>query len=255
MYSVLRENTGLAAALLALAAPLAGQITEWPETVKPGKVLVEMDALSLFFDREAGAKYTALAVASTFVTTGLTPTLDVQVGADVYVTQKFDDGGFRERRSGIGDVYFRTKWNFHRTEDGTSMAALLPYVIVPTTHGWTGSKKLQGGVIVPWCSHLPGGTTLNAMAQLDFLRNDDDDGYDSNWYSSLAVSRPLTQRIGLYGEATAGKSSGGGPWAGTVGGGVTVQSGLFWWWDLAVYRGVSRGATDWNPVVRLNWEF
>lgn len=254
MYHFLRSKGGWWALLLS-AGTLPAQITEVPETVKPGKFLVEMDALSFFFDHESGAKFTALAVASTFLSTGLTDTIDVQVGADLFLSQKVDAGGWRDRKSGIGDVYVRTKWKFLDNEAAGVSAALLPFVVLPTNTGGVGSNGLQGGVIVPWQKIMPGGGHFHAMAGWDFLRNDDDNGYDSRWYASAALERPLTRKLGVYGEVTAAKSSSGAPWEGTVGAGVTLQSGLFWWWDLAVYRGLSKGAADWNPVLRLNWGF
>ncbi|HRG55387.1 MAG TPA: hypothetical protein PLG56_05060, partial [Lacunisphaera sp.] len=59
---------------------LPAQITESPVTVQPGRFLLEVDALSLTIDREPGLKYTAFGAASTFLTTGVTSRLDVQVG-------------------------------------------------------------------------------------------------------------------------------------------------------------------------------
>lgn len=254
MYSVLRSGLCGALGLFAVLV-VRGQITEAPATVAPGKFLVEMDALSLFFDREEGLKYTGVGVASTFLTTGVAQNLDVQIGADLYLSQKFDASGLKERATGIGDVYLRTKWRFFNNESTGSSAAVMPYVVLPTNTGGVGSHGLQGGVIVPWEQSLSAAGTLNAMVEWDVVRNDDDDGYDSFWYATMSLTRPVTEKIGLYAEATAGKSSGGRPWEGMIGGGLTWQVGPFWWWDFAVYRGVSRAATDWNPVVRLNWEF
>lgn len=95
MYKILH-----AVALLALAAAARGQVTETPVTVQPGHFLLEVDALSLTIDREPGLKYTAFGAASTFLTTGLTSRLDLQVGAEFYLSQKFDAAGFTERPSG-----------------------------------------------------------------------------------------------------------------------------------------------------------
>ena len=73
----------LSGLLLLLAATSShGQITKIPATVKPGRFLLEMDALSLTLDQQPGFKYTALGVASTFLSTGLTENWDIQLGAD-----------------------------------------------------------------------------------------------------------------------------------------------------------------------------
>lgn len=252
---LLRPSLSLLALALSVATFARAQITEWPATVAPGRFLLEMDAISATLDREGSDKYTAFGAASTFLTTGLTENLDVQVGAELFITQKFESSGLRERDSGVGDVYLRTKWRFFHDPQTGHSAALIPYVKLPTNSGGVGNDAVEGGVIVPWEARLAGGLSLNAMAEVDFLRNDQDDGYDLAWYASLALRRDFTSALGVYGEMTGGKSSGGDSFAGTVGGGVTLALSENTWWDFAVYRGISRGAADWNPVVRYNWEF
>lgn len=239
--------------LLGLTASLRGQITESPVTVKPGRFLLEMDALSLTVDKEPGFKYTALGVASTFLTTGLADNWDIQFGAELYISQKFETSGFTERDSGVGNTYIRTKWRFY--DEGGSAVAIMPYVKLPTRTAGVGSDSMEGGVIVPWTTVLPGAFEIRAMAELDFKRNDADDGYDTFWYSSIAMTRPITKALGLYGEATYGKSSGGAPAEGIMGVGATLHVSDRIWWDYAMYKGISQGAADWTHVLRLNWGF
>jgi hypothetical protein len=93
------------------------------------------------------------------------------------------------------------------------------------------------------------------MAGMDFLRNDSDDGYDTYLFSSASLHRQLLKAIGIYGEAVAAKSSGGAPWEGTIGAGATLTVSKFAWWDFAVYRGISDGASDWTHVLRFNYGF
>jgi hypothetical protein len=242
---------GLGGVTLAATA----QYTESPHTVAPGKFLMEMDALSLVIDREEGNKYTALGAASTFITTGLTENWDIQLGAELFIHQKFDAEGFTDRKSGIGDVFVRTKWRFWSDDTTHTAIALLPFVKIPTNSGGVGNDSIEGGVIVPVEWLIWGGVNLYAMAEVDFIRNATDDGYDTFWYASAALNRPVTSAISLYAELDAGKSSGGEPWQGTVGAGATLAMNRFVTWDFAVYRGISRGAPDWNPVVRVNVAF
>ena len=244
-----------AVALLALAAGASGQVTESPVTVQPGHFLLEVDALSLTIDREPGLKYTAFGAASTFLTTGLTSRLDLQVGAEFYINQKFDAAGFTERQSGVGDVYIRAKYRFYESEDTYTAVAVLPYVKLPTNSGGVGNDAVEGGIIVPFQTQLIGGFDFAAMAGMDFLRNDDDDGYDTYLFSSASLHRQFFKTVGIYGEAIAAKSSGGAPWEGTIGAGATLTVSKFAWWDFAVYRGISDGASDWTHVLRFNYGF
>lgn len=247
--------SALVLVLAGVASPGIAQITEWPTTVEPGRFLLEMDALSLTLDKEAGDKYTAFGAASTFLTTGLTANWDIQVGAELFISQKYESGGFTERDSGIGDIYVRTKYRFYEDPETGTAVALLPYVKIPTNTGGVGNDAVEGGFIVPWTTKLPGGFAVAAMAELDFLRNDDDDGYDTYWYFSGSLSRSLTRRVGLYGEVAVGKSSGASATEGIMGGGVTLALSDSTWWDFAFYKGISSGAADWNQVVRFNFGF
>ena len=253
MYKNLRHGLPLGLLLLGLAGRLPGQITQWPTTVAPGRFLLEMNALSLTLDHEPGYKYTAFGAASTLLSTGLTDHLDLQLGADLFVSQRIERGSFTERRSGVGAMRVRTKWRFF-DEDGTAVA-IMPYVRIPTNRDTTGTKSLEGGVIVPWSTNLPSGFKFAAMGELDFQRNDNDNGYDTHWYASATFSRPITQALGIYGEATLGKSTGSGSAEGIMGGGVTFAVSQDLWWDYAIYKGISQVAADWKHVLRLNVRF
>lgn len=238
-----------------VATETSAQITEFPTTVQPGHFLLKMNALSFTVDREPGLKYTAFGAATTFLTTGITTRLDLQVGAQFYVSQRFDAAGLIDRRSGVGDMYIRAKYRFYESNDTYTAVAVMPYVKIPTNSGGVGNKAVEGGFIVPFQTELVGGFTLAAMGELDFLRNDADNGYDTNWSGSASLTRQFFNTLGIYGEAVAAKSSGGAPWAGTMGAGATLAVSKYAWWDFAIYRGISDGAADWTHVLRFNYRF
>src|SRR5688572_22006466 len=123
----------LALSALLCSSRLFAQVTEAPLTVAPGKRLVEMDGLRLSVVRENGdgVKYSALAVASTLVTAGLTDSLDVQAGVDVFLRETVKFQGARDSHSGIGDLSFRMKWTFWRNEKLGAALAVIPYVKLP----------------------------------------------------------------------------------------------------------------------------
>jgi len=238
-------------------ASVAGyaQMTESPETVAPGRFLLEMDALSLTVDKNGGTKYTGIGAASTLLSTGLSANWDIQVGGQLFLSQQYEQGGFKERNSGAGDLYVRTKWRLFKDAERGVALAVMPYVKLPTNSGGVGNRSVEGGLIVPWTSKLFGEWSLGAMVELDVLRNGADDGFDTAWFASAAASRQFTKTLGGYVEVAAGKTSGRGAWASSLGGGITFAISEQAWWDLAVYRGISRDAADWSPVIRFNWGF
>ncbi len=241
----------------AIACTAEAQITEFPQTVAPGKVLMEIDGIGLSYDRAdaAGNKYTAVVVGSTFITAGLTDSVDLQVGAELFLRQSYTLAGVKDRRSGLGDLYFRTKWTFWRNEAMGAALAVIPYVKVPSNTGGVGNDSVEGGFIVPW-SMKQGEVTTGAMFQWDHVRNDDDAGYDAHWHVTGYAQRDLTKVIGVYAEATfSAASTGLSHWAGTIGGGITYQITKSLWLDYELQRGLNSRATDWQHVLRVNWEW
>jgi hypothetical protein len=252
-FRSLRRPSILLAALCA-GALASAQYTEVPATVAPGRFLLETDALSLIIDREGPEKFTGVVAGNVLLTTGLTANWDIQVGAELFVSQRYEQGNFTDRRSGVGDVYVRTKWRF--VENEFVSAAILPYAKIPTNSGDVGNDSIEGGVALPWETYLFGGfLTLNSMVDLSLIRNVNDDGYEKLVYASSAASKQLTRFLTLYAELDATKSSTAYPWQTTLGVGayLTVSDRLSW--DFAMYRGLNRNAPDWNPVVRVNYGF
>lgn len=247
--------TRLAPLLLLIASAAQAQFTETAVTVAPGRFLVEMDALSIGVDRDEGTKATAVAVATTFLTTGLTANLDVQVGAELFLSQKFDAGGLSERDSGFGDLYLRSKWRFLDGGNLGPSAAIIPFVKLPTSTGGVGTEAVEGGLIMPWDFALGGGAFANVMGAVDLVRNDADDGYDSNWLVSASATVPFTTALHFYGEAHLAKSTSGADAEGSLGAGVAIYLTEHTWWDFGVYRGLTSATTDWTGVARFNFGF
>jgi Putative MetA-pathway of phenol degradation len=173
----------------------------------------------------------------------------------LFLSKTVDTGGGSESDSGIGDVYVRTKWRFYESAETYTTAAVMPYIKIPTNSGGMGNDAVEGGIIVPFATELAGGFSYHAMGQVDYVRNDADDGYDSRWLVAMALNKRVTKAIGIYGELTAGKGTGGTPWEGLLGGGVTLAMSEHFEWDFALYTGISSGAPDWSSAIRLHWRF
>lgn len=243
---------------VALAAPLSAQVTESPFTIAPGKLRFEIDGVRLAYERAdpAGNKHTAVAVGSTFVSAGLTDTVDLQIGAELFLKESFTFAGVRDSRSGLGDLYFRAKWTFWGSEKEGRGLAVIPYVKVPSNTGGVGNDSVEGGFIIPWAMELGTGVFAGAMFEWDVLRNDDDNGYDAHWYVSGYLQRNLTKRFGVYGEATLSAASTGlSHWAGSIGAGALFQVTTSVRLDYELQRGLNSRATDWTHVFRVYWDW
>lgn len=236
--------------------PLVAQITETPHTIAPGKVLFEIDGLRLSYDRAdaAGNKHTAMAVASTIVSAGITQTFDVQIGADLFLRETVEFRGARDSSSGIGDVSFRIKWTFWRDERRGMALAVIPYVRLPTSTGAVGTDHVEGGFIVPWAKKLGEGVSAGAMLQWDHRRNDANDGYDAHWTLAAFGQRALTKRLSVYGEVElALTSASASSTQGLVGVGALFELTQWLQLDYELLRGVNSRAPEWTHVLRVNW--
>jgi hypothetical protein len=242
--------------LLLVPGSALAQITESPHTVAPGRVLVEVDGLRLTYDRAdaAGNKLTTVAVATTFITAGLTSSVDVQAGMELFLRHSLQWRGARNTRAGIGDLYFRTKWTFWRDEARGAAVALMPYVKIPSNSAGLGNDSVEGGLIVPWELKGRDGFSAGAMLQWDVVRNDDNNGYDAHWHLTGLARQELTKSLAAYAEGLVSfYSTGLSDWQGSVGVGLIYQLTKSLEFDYELVRGLNRSATDWTHVFRVNW--
>lgn len=243
---------------LVAAVGLRAQVTETPETVEPGKFFLRMDAVTVGVNRDKTepARYTALGLASSILSIGMTQNVDVQIGAQFFVRETFQLRGARDSRSGWGDTSLRAKWRFWSEPAVGASAAVIPYVKLPSKTTGVGNNHVEGGFIVPWAMKLALGTELGAMAQWELKRNDANNGYDSRWFASGFVRQALVAGFGVYGEATLQASTASSSsFAGGAGGGVTWDFSKFLQFDYGVSRGLGGRATEWVNVLRLRWSF
>ena len=111
-----------------LAPALRAQVTETPQTQGAGSVLMRMDAVSFGVAEDTAApnQYKALAVGTTLISAGITPSLDFEFGTQLFLRDTFDKAGSDHTESGIGDVTLRPKWTFWRDTETGQAAAIIP---------------------------------------------------------------------------------------------------------------------------------
>ena len=242
------------------AASLGAQVTENPLTVSPGHYLLRVDALSLQLKDSQpepdGTRVSGQVVGATFLTAGLAPRFDLQIGLEPFVRDRLRAGAEDHTDSGVGAVYLRPKWTFWSDAEWETLAAVMPYVKLPTHSGGVGRKAPEAGVIVPWSMALDHGYRAGAMTEWDLVRNDADDGYDSRWFNSLVLQGDLSRTSGLYLEGTlAFDSAGFARTEAALGIGWTVETADGVELDFAFYGGLTRATPRLNPEIRLRWHF
>ena len=236
---------------------LQAQVTETPATIGPGSVFMRMDAISLGVEPDSAApnQYRALALGTTLVSVGLTDSLDIETGTQLFLRDTFNSSGNVETDSGIGDFTIRTKWTFWKDPSSGEEAAVIPYVMVPVNSSAVGNNSVEGGLIVPWSRDLGAGLKAEAMAEWDEFRNVSNTRYDSRWFGSAAAQWDLGGRVGAYAEATVSLSTAGSSSDdATLGGGATLSVSKNFQWDYEVSRVIGSGRNQWTQVLRFRWK-
>jgi hypothetical protein len=243
--------------MAACVTGLHAQVTESPQTIEPGGVLMRMDAISLGIrpDTAAPNQYKALALGTTLVSAGITDSVDFELGTQLFLRDTFSTTGTDQTQNGIGDVILRPKWTFWKDPSSGQEAAIIPYVMLPTHSSAVGNNSVEGGVILPWSRDVAAGLKAEAMVEWDELRNVSNTRYDTRWYGSAAVQWNSDGRFGAYAETTLSLSTeGSSSAAGTIGGGVTFSLSRNFQWDLEASRVLGPGRSAWTETLRFRWK-
>src|SRR5690606_23604727 len=153
--------------------------TESPFTVEPDRVQLEISVAHYEYDSRTtnptDPNTETWVAAPLNVRVGLHPSWELQLIVDGYVDQRV--GSSRTR--GFGDVVVRAKHNFRGNDGGPCGWGVMPFVVVPVDEDdGIGATGVEGGVIVPFAADLAGGWGFGAMTEVDWVRNDANDGYE-----------------------------------------------------------------------------
>lgn len=167
-------------------------ITESPITVDAGAVQLEIS----FVDYARNGVKDAWTVAPANLKIGLLNNVDLQFVLDPYVRQ--DDG--TRTRDGFGDTQLRLKINLWGNDDGETAFAIMPFIKLPTASDGLGNDHVEGGMIFPFATDLGEGVGLGLMFEADFVYDEADDRYDTEFIMTGVLGFDITDVLGLYVE-------------------------------------------------------
>ena len=229
-------------------------VTESAYTVDAGHVQVELSFGDYVRDKEPGVKSETSTVLPFNVKLGLTNNVDFQLVVDPYVRQVVRTDAGKETADGFGDTQLRVKVNLWGNDGGETALAVMPYIQLPTAGDDLGSDHVQGGVIVPFSAELPAEFNLGLMAEIDFVRDETDDGYGIEFLHTVNVNRNIVGELGGYVEyiGIAPIDTGGGYLA-LVGTGLTYGLSEDVQLDLGMNFGLSDHADDFNVFAGMSF--
>lgn len=179
---------------------------------------------------------------------GLTPSADLQLVLTPWIHDQAD-GSTAE---GFGDVVVRMKYNLWGNDGGSTAAAIMPYVSIPTGTA-VSSGEWEGGIILPVAIELNEVFGLSFQIETAHAWNDDRGNYDWVIGHTIALGFSVSDEVGAFIE-----------YVGNAGGGsydASCRSGLTWavsenlQWDLAVGVGLSDAADDFSIAQGVTFRF
>lgn len=206
--------------------------TESPYTVDAGAIQLEVS----FLDYARNGSTDAWTAAPFNLKLGVLNDLDLQFVFDPFVRE---DDGLRSRK-GVGDFQVRAKFNLWGNDEGDTAFAFMPFIKAPTASHGLGNDHVEGGLIFPFAVDLAEGVALGLMFETDFVYDDRDHGYDTEFILTAALGLDVTESIGVYLEGIAIESTDPGvDFRGILGLGATLALTN----DLILDAGVNLGLT------------
>ena len=230
-------------------------VTESAYTLDAGHFQVEMSLIEYVRDDEAGERFEQFVVAPSNLKVGLLNNLDLQFVIEPYIHQRLRADGQSDRADAFGATQIRAKLNLLGNDEGNIALAVMPFVQFPTADDEVGGvDDIEGGLIVPLAISLPDEWSLGMMAEIDALRNADDDGYGAAFVHTVTLGHPIAGELAGFIEyvGVASHDLGIG-YAAQAGGGLTYALEENIQLDSAIYFGLSDDADDFTALVGLSF--
>ncbi|MDB6060023.1 MAG: hypothetical protein JWM78_126 [Verrucomicrobiaceae bacterium] len=169
--------------------------TESPYSLDAGHLQFEWEAVTFTRDKTDGVKTDTL-TSSLNLKIGLTDSIDAQLIVEPRTRVKTTTDSGSDTHIGSNDTEVRFKFNLWGNDGGDTAFAIMPFVRFPTHDSAFGENgKTEGGIILPLAFSLPGEWDASVMIELDAVRNEESDGYVSEFLQSISFSHALVGKL------------------------------------------------------------
>ncbi len=181
--------------------------TESPYTVDAGHFQFELGLAEYAYDDDGGARTEALGVLTSNIKAGLLNNVDLQLVFTLYTRQETEQDGNNRIAKGFGDdTQVRLKINLWGNDGvappglSPTAFAIMPFVKFPTGADDLTNEHIEGGVIFPLAVPLANDFDLGLMAEVDFVYNEDADGYGVAFIHTATLGHEIAGDLGGYVE-------------------------------------------------------
>ncbi len=246
--------------------------TESPYTVDAGHLQIEMDLVNFSQDTQDDIRTEAWSIAPVNIKVGLTHNADLQFLLEPVniVRVNFLETGLGNETTTFGDLTTRVKINFWGNDGGSTAFGMMPFITFPTgpctqsaptnlsvsfntvsappVTSSSCNRSIEGGLILPLAIDLGSGWGLGLMTEFDFIPNEDQVGYHTDFINSAVLGYDVDERLGVYFELfTVLSTEQDADWIATVDTGFTYALTE----DLQLDAGINVGLTPAADDVQL----
>lgn len=170
-----------------------------PYTVDAGHFQYETDLVDFTHQLTGSVHTDTLLVPNPTFKVGVTNNADFEVNIPFAGVHTFDTvTGAPSTLWGIGDTFVRSKVNLWGNDGGSTAAALIPYVKLPSAPVGIGNGAVEGGLIGPIALSLPNNFTLLLVPEIDVLKDSPDNGRHANYIFDVNLSREIVKNVTAY---------------------------------------------------------
>lgn len=216
-------------------------------TLDSGATMLETGIADWTLDRDADSRTDSFAFGGALLRTGLTPSLEAQIGWTMlgHVRERDRPTGDVARWTRTGDVTLALRQNLINPDGSGFSAALMPYATLPVGGEGVGAGDWGAGLIVPVSFEL-GAISLGLSPHVDAAVDADGDGRHLAYGSVAGLGFALSDEVSATGRTVADPRprsrracdrGSGRPVAG-MGSGADSQ------WDMGVNAGLNRNSAD-----------
>lgn len=227
--------------------------TESPYTVDAGHFQYEGDLVLFNDDLSSSSRNNSLIFNNMNIKLGLTNNTDIQFVIPTYTLNTIVNNKPSNQGEFGGDLVTRLKINLFGNDEGSIASAIMPYVKIPLNKNIS-NNSFEGGFTVPFSIELPLEIGLGFMAQYDYVKNESDNNYHSEFVTSFALGKDITDKLGAYVEIFSQSSNEkGAEWISTLDGGITYAINEDIQLDLGINLGLTEASDKFNPFLGLSF--
>ncbi len=181
--------------------------TESPYTVDAGHFQFELSLAAYAYNDDGGIRTDSFGVLPGNIKVGLLNNVDLQFVFTPYERQETEGNSNADVADGFSDdTQLRLKINLWGNDGlappglGGTAFAIMPFVKFPTGSDDLSNDHVEGGVIFPLATGLPGGFGLSLMAEVDVVYNGGEDDYGIEFVHTAALGHAVAGNLGAYVE-------------------------------------------------------